>query len=130
MLTGNNQIQSKFIGLLFGISLSTKLPLKLTILVFWIKFDLKDCSGLKQKKLSQPLNSAYSKKSRYQISVQTNNFGFMDQIFLKRVFTTKNVNTTTKFYIFELVQVTNFSLNWQFWFFGPNLPERGIPVGN
>ena len=50
----------------------------------------------------------------------------MDQICLKRVFKTKNVNTTTEFYVFELVQVTNFGLNWQFWFFRPNLPERGF----
>ena len=29
------------------------------------------------------------------------------------------------FFIFELVQVLNFSLNWQFWVFGPNLPKKG-----
>ena len=36
---------------------------------------------------------------------------------------TEKVNAIIKFYIFELVWITNFSLNWQFWFFGPNLPK-------
>ena len=35
----------------------------------------------------------------------------------------KEMNAIIKFYIFELVWITNFSLNWQFWFFGPNLPK-------
>ena len=30
------------------------------------------------------------------------------------------------FYIFKLVLVPNFNLNWQFWFFWPNLPKKGI----
>ena len=41
---------------------------------------------------------------------------------------TEKVNTTNEFYIFELVKITNFSLNCQFWFFGPNLPEKGNSV--
>ena len=36
------------------------------------------------------------------------------------------VNTTTKFCIFELVWVSNFSLNWQFWFYGLNLPKSSL----
>ena len=36
---------------------------------------------------------------------------------------TEKVNTTTEFHIFELVQAPNFNLNWQLWFFGPNLPN-------
>ena len=39
---------------------------------------------------------------------------------------TEKVNTTIEFYIFKLVKVPNFSLNWQFWFFGPNLPKKGV----
>ena len=39
---------------------------------------------------------------------------------------TEKVNSTTKFCIFKLVLVPNFSLNWQFWFSGPNLPKKGI----
>ena len=38
----------------------------------------------------------------------------------------KKVNTTIEFCIFELVKKPNFILNWQFWFFGPNLPKKGI----
>ena len=37
-----------------------------------------------------------------------------------------NVNTTIKFCIFKLILVPNFSLNWQFWFFGPNLLKKSI----
>ena len=39
---------------------------------------------------------------------------------------TENVNTTIEFCIFKLVWVPNFSLNWQFWFFRPNLPKKGV----
>ena len=39
---------------------------------------------------------------------------------------TEKVNSTNKFYIFKLVLVPNFSLNWQIWFSGPNLPKKGI----
>ena len=39
---------------------------------------------------------------------------------------TEKVNTVIDFYIFELVYVSSFTLNWQFWFFKPNLPKKGI----
>ena len=35
------------------------------------------------------------------------------------------MNTTIEFYILQLVYVPNFSLNWQYWFFGPNLSKKG-----
>ena len=38
----------------------------------------------------------------------------------------EKVNTTIEFCIFELVLLPNFSLNWQVWFFGPNLPKKGV----
>ena len=38
----------------------------------------------------------------------------------------KKVNITIEFCMFELDKIPNFSLNWQFWIFGPNLP-RFIP---
>ena len=41
---------------------------------------------------------------------------------------TKKVNTTIEFCIFELVYVSSFTLNWQYWQFGPNLPKKGILV--
>ena len=34
------------------------------------------------------------------------------------------MNITTEFCVFELVKVPNFTLNWQFWFFGPNLAKE------
>ena len=37
------------------------------------------------------------------------------------------MNTTIEFYIFELVQVPSFGLNWHFLFFGVNFPKKGIP---
>ena len=37
---------------------------------------------------------------------------------------TEKLNITVKFCIFELVYVSSFSLNWQFWFFGPNLHRK------
>ena len=36
------------------------------------------------------------------------------------------MNTTTEFCIFKLVKIPNFSLNWQVWLFGPNLPKKGV----
>ena len=39
---------------------------------------------------------------------------------------TEKLNSTMKFCIFKLVLLPNFSLNWQFWFSGPNLPQTGI----
>ena len=41
---------------------------------------------------------------------------------------TKKVNTTIEFCIFELVYVSSFTLNWQYWQFGPNLPKKGILI--
>ena len=36
------------------------------------------------------------------------------------------MNITTEFCKFELVYALSFTLNWQFWFFGLNLPKKGI----
>ena len=41
------------------------------------------------------------------------------------------MNITIKFCLFELVQVPNFNINWQFcFFFGPNLLKKGISGQN
>ena len=40
---------------------------------------------------------------------------------------TDEMNTTIQFYLFELVQVPSFGLNWHFLFFGVNFPKKGIP---
>ena len=39
---------------------------------------------------------------------------------------TGKVNIIIEFRIFKLVLVPNFSLNWQFWFFWPDLPKKGF----
>ena len=39
---------------------------------------------------------------------------------------TEKVNSTIEFCVFKLVYVPNFSLNWQFWFCGPSLSEKGV----
>ena len=38
----------------------------------------------------------------------------------------EKINITTEVWILELVEVPSFSLNWQFRFFGPNLPKKCI----
>ena len=46
---------------------------------------------------------------------------------------TEEMNFTIELFIFELVYVLNFSLNWHLRFFGPNLPKNGkqvFPVKN
>ena len=52
----------------------------------------------------------------------------MDQICQKRYFQseTEKVNIIIEFCIFKLVLVPNFSLNWQFWIFWLDLPEKGF----
>ena len=56
----------------------------------------------------------------------------MDQICLKRYFQSRaeKVNIIIEFHIFKLVLVPKFSWNWQFWFFGLNLPKKIFPVKN
>ena len=39
---------------------------------------------------------------------------------------TEKVNTSTEFWIFKVIYVPNFRLNWQFPFAGPNLPKNGV----
>ena len=39
---------------------------------------------------------------------------------------TEKVNITIEFCIIELVYVPNFTFNWHFWFFGPNLLKKDV----
>ena len=53
------------------------------------------------------------------------NLDFLDQIYWKRVFWLRTEKVKIiEFWIFKLVMVPNFSLKWQFWIFGPNLPNK------
>ena len=38
----------------------------------------------------------------------------------------KKTNSIIEFHIFKLVFVPNFSFNWQFWYFWPDLPKKGF----
>ena len=104
------------------ISVSTKFQLKLAILIFWTKFAQKCVSGPKQKKWTHQhwiLHIRSSLGTRFQLKLTS----------LKKkvkMWKTEKMNSAITFCILELVQVRNFSLNWQFWFFGPNLSKKGI----
>ena len=110
----------------FIIFLKSEIPLNFSFtnnFSFRNKFPkTKDTSGRKQKRSCSPLNSSYS-NSKCQFSVETGNFDFLDKICLKRV---AKMDTTIEFYIFELVFVSNSTLNKQFWIFRPNLPKKDI----
>ena len=114
---------------LIQISLGTKFQLKLTILIFWPDLPKKGFSGLKQKK-STP-HVFYIILLRIQISLARNfssnwQLLFLDQIYTERYFRSKTekVNIIIKFRLFKLVLVSTFGLNWQFWFFWPDLPKN------
>ena len=46
--------------------------------------------------------------------------------FQKKDTSGQKLNSTIEFFILELVLVPIFSLNWQFFFFGPSLSKKGI----
>ena len=72
------------------------------------------------------LNIRISLGSKFQLKLAT--LIFQTKFAQKGYFRSKTekVNITIEFYIFDLVQVSNFSFNWQFWFLEPNLPQKGI----
>ena len=73
--------------------------------------------------------------SWYQISALTDNFdSFLPDLSRKGFSSLKQKKWTPHvFYIVLHIQISlvrNFSSNWQFWFFGPNLPKKVFPVEN
>ena len=80
---------------------------------------------LKQKKGHRILHSQISLGSKFQL--QHTILIFWNKCVIERsiVKTIKTVNITIEFSIFELDYVLNFSWNWQFSFFRPNLPKKG-----
>ena len=102
------------------ISPGTKFLLKLTILIFYPNFPKEYLVKIGKKWTTY--ESLIFQISRYQTLASRIKFAS------KRYFQSKRekVNSTTKFCIFKLVLQPNFSLNWQFWFSGPNLPKKGI----
>ena len=105
------------------LGLSTKFQLKLTIFISWSKFTQKwyfrsKMEKWRSSKYQDHLNTKFRLKLKILIiwSKFTQKWHFR----LKRV----KLSITIKFYIFHLVYVTNFSLNWQLCFFEPNLPKN------
>ena len=84
--------------LLIRISLGTKFHLKL----FLFNFLKKGVSGREGEKLTLPLNSAYPNYSEYQMSLYTNNFGFWDKIWQKRVFSVENLKNKHHHWILHI----------------------------
>ena len=78
----------------------------------------------KQKKQTSPMNSAYSNKSEYQISLYTA-LNFETKFSQKGYFwsKTEKVHITIEFCISDLGLVPNSSLNWQFWFLDQICPK-------
>ena len=111
------------------ISLATKFQLKLTILFFWTKFWPKNCIfDLKWKSEHHHwiLHIWISLGIKFQLKLTI--LIFWTKFAQKGYFweKTEKVNITIEFCMFELVLVPNLTLNKQFWFFGPNLPEKDI----
>ena len=93
------------------------------------KFPKKVIPGLKQKKWTPLLNCAYSKKFRYEISAETDNLDFLDQICSQRVFLVEDrknehhhwilhiriiLNTQFQLKLMILIFWTKFTQKWYF----------------
>ena len=107
------------------VRLNTKFKLKLALLIFGSNLLKKGISGRRQK-------SEHRHGILHVLISPGIKFHFRQTIWIlglnlpkKRLFQSKmeKVNTTIEFYRFELVEVPNFGLNWQLWFFGLNLPS-------
>ena len=94
-----------------------------------------DIFSQKQKKWTEPLNSEYSNyigmiipnsTFNFQPKLTILNFGikFAQKWYFR--LKAKNVSITINFCIYEILLVANLSLNWQLWFFGPDVPKKDI----
>ena len=103
------------------------LSLNWQLWVFGSNLLKKGISGFKQKKWKSPLNSAYSNNSRYQISVQTDNFESLEQIWLKKAFLAQNRKDEHQHSILHIQISLSIKFHFiQFWILGPNLPKKGV----
>ena len=105
----------------------SKFQVKLTILIFWTKLTEKGYFHNKKEENENHLWVLY-------IWITLGSKFWFQQIFLNRfpqkmilpVKNRKKMNVTIEFFIFDLVSVPNFRLNWKFWFFELPLPEKDI----
>ena len=101
-------------------------------MIFWTKFSQKDISGQKLKKPTSSLNSAYSNGLGTKFQLKLTILIFLTR-FAQKGFSglTQKKWTPHIFYIILHVQISllqNFSSNWQFLSFGPNLPKKLCPI--
>ena len=113
-----------------GISLVTKVQLKLTILIFLTKFTRKEYFQSKNGKCEHHHHWIHrigiSLDTIFQLRLTV--LTFWKKFVQKGYFwsKTEKENVTIQFCVFELVYVPNFSLNWQFWFYGQSMPKKRI----
>ena len=73
-------------------------------------------------------NSTYSNQSSTKFQLKLTILIFWTKFAQKGIpgKKTEKVNITIEYRLFKLVLVPNFSSNWQFWFFWPDLPKNGF----
>ena len=113
------------------ISLSNNFQLKLIIFIFWTNL-LKNGSYSQSKNWQHHwiLNIRISLPIKFHFEQTVLNFWtkFDQEGYLWSKIEKGNI--IIEFHILELVLVPNFSSNWQFWFFGLNLPKNVFLVQN
>ena len=112
------------------INLDSKFQLQQTILIFGTNFQKKVYFRTKTQKNEHHywiLHIRISLSTNFQlkltIAIFWTKFAKKGSYFQSK---TDKIDTTIEFCIFELVFVSNFTLNKQFWIFGPNLPKKDI----
>ena len=101
-----------------------------SVATFWKSSNTKACI----KKLSEILENIIGNGGKRLVAefiwgiLSTTIFIFWNKFTQKGYFRSKGerVNMTIEFWIFELVQIQKFSLNWKYWSFRPNLSRENI----
>ena len=110
------------------ISLHTKFQLKLTFLFFGSNYPKKPfpVKNRKSEHRHWILHIRISLGTKFHFRQTTLKFG--TKFAQKGYFRSKveEVNIAIEFCILELLYIPNFSLNWQFLFFGPNFPNKSV----
>ena len=108
------------------INLDSKFQLQQTILIFGTNFQKKYTSSQKQKKYKHhywTVHIRISLSTNFQLKMTIAIFGTKlpkkGSYFQSKA---GKIDTSTAFCIFELLNVSDFTLNKQFWFFGLDLP--------
>ena len=112
--------------------LATKFQLKVTILIFWTKFAKKGYFWSKTRKA----NSIFFHwiffigiRLATKISLKLTILIFWTKFSTQKGISDgkwEKMNTAFEFCKFELIYVSSFTLNWQYWQFRLKLPKKGI----